>query len=68
MQLKEDANPECMLSTNHLGLTCQWFLHNPEYHLGDSYGVICSDIIQVTSNIYNTMISLTGSLNGVQMA
>ena len=62
------GNYQEWLSKEHLNLTCQWFLRNPQSHLSDSFEVIQSDFVKIVVDFYESMMKANGTINGAEYA
>ena len=66
--LKEDCGHyKAYLHTYHLGLVSQRFLCNPESHLSESFEVVHSDFMELTTQFYCSMLDANGNLQGAKM-
>lgn len=69
VDLKDDCAVYCeWLATDHLGLTCQWFLRNAESHVSDCFDVIRSDVSWHICQFYNLMMYSRGKFTQAQSA
>jgi len=67
--LKDDCGKyQELLYGDHLYLTCQWFLRNPQSHLSDSFDVVQSDFLKIVMDFYKTMMKADGTRGGVEYA
>ena len=51
-----------------MDLTCQWFKQNVESPTSDSFVVVQSDFVKITTAFYQNMMNADGTKNSVQCA